>query len=297
MAELALGQHGVVARWQLRALEMAEGAIDRRVERGRLHVLHHGVYAVGHRAVVERGRMLAAVLAGGPGVALSHGSAARLWGIEASGAAVVEPEGVEITVPAKRRARPGIVQHSSLLASDEVTVVEGVPVTSPVRTLVDVASTFGWRRFRRAVHEAEVLGIWDPRMEPGALDRYAGRRGIAKFRAVVADAEMGASITRSELEVRFLELLLEARLPPPRTNAVVVAGGRRIEVDCVWPDHSLAVELDGHAVHSTRAKFERDRERDRLLSTAGWRVVRVTWRQIARDRTALVADLRRLLAA
>jgi very-short-patch-repair endonuclease len=257
---------------------------------------------VGHLAVGKRGLALAAVLAGGPDAVLSHRSAAALWGIEEE-PGVGGPGGigrrdvVEITVPAKRRPRPGIVQHRSNLVPEEIATVDGIPVTSPGRTLVDLAAVVGRRRLRRAVHEAEVLGIWDPPALAGVLDRHAGRRGIAALRAVVAGAELGAAVTRSELELRFLELLVEARLPRPRTNAVVAAGGRRFEVDCAWLDRSLAVELDGHATHATRAKFERDRERDRQMSAAGWRVIRITWRQLVDDRARLVDDLRRLLDA
>jgi hypothetical protein len=291
VAEIALRQHGVVARRQLSGLGMSHRAIDRRVQGGRLHVIHHGIYAVGHRGLSAHGRMLAAVLAGGSGAVLSHQSAAALWGISPDGAPTAE-----ITVPLKRRPRPGIFQHHSRLSADEVTSVEGIPVTSVPRTLLDVASTLDTRRLRRAVDEAERLRLWDSLSLDQLIARHPGRRGVARLAAVLAEGAIGATVTRSELELRFLEFLGDARLPRPQANVPLTVAGATYEVDFAWPSRSLIVELDGHATHATRAGFERDRERDRRLHVAGWRVVRITWRQLHGSREAIRRDLGALLA-
>jgi hypothetical protein len=153
------------------------------------------------------------------------------------------------------------------------------------------------RSLRRAVHEAEVLRLWDPVSLQQLIDRYPGRRGVAALRSVLAEGAIGETITRSELELRFVEVIAQARLPPPQANVPLAVAGRRFEVDFLWRAQRLIVELDGHFTHSTRSGFERDRERDRVLHTAGWRVVRITWRQLHRDPAALASDLGKLLMA
>jgi hypothetical protein len=235
--------------------------------------------------------MLAAVLAGGSGAVLSHGSAAALWRIQADGGRMAE-----ITVAATRRPRPGIVQHQARLPDDEITTVDGVPVTSVPRTLLDLASAFDGRRLRRAVDEAERLRLWDSLSLDRLIARHRGRRGVSRLAAVLAEGAIGATVTRSELELRFLEFLGDARLPRPQANVPLTVAGATYEVDFAWPSRSLVVELDGHATHATRAGFERDRERDRRLHVAGWRVVRVTWRQLHGSRAAIRRDLQALLA-
>lgn len=121
--------------------------------------------------------------------------------------------------------------------------------------------------------------------------RYPRRPGLAAIRALLAEASIGARVVRSELEERFQAFLLNARLPLPQTNQRVEG----YEVDCVWPDQRLIVELDGRAVHDTGQAFERDRVRDRVLTAAGWHVIRVTWRQLSEESELLEADLRQLL--
>jgi very-short-patch-repair endonuclease len=290
VVELALRQHGVVARRQLVALGLTRRMVDRRVQSGRLYVVHHGVYAVGRPGLTMRGRMCAAVLAAGYHALLSHRSAAALWGIFAEGGGAVE-----VTLPVKRRPRPGIVQHHSCPAPDEVTVVDGISVTTVPRTLLDIASKLDERRLRRAVNEAERLRLWDALSLEQLIARHRGRRGVARLAAVLADGEIGATVTRSDLEILFLEFLADAFLPYPRVNFQLAVPGATYEVDCAWPDRRLIVELDGHATHATRSGYEGDRERDRRLHAAGWRVVRITWRQLTRDPGSVRRDLATLL--
>jgi very-short-patch-repair endonuclease len=271
---------------------MGRRAIDHRLQIGRLHLVHRGVYAVGHAGLAREGRLMAAVLAGREGAVLSHRSAAALWGVGPDRGAAFE-----ITVPVTRRARPGIVQHHSPIRPDELTTVMRIPVTTVPRTLLDLAAVVDRRQLRRAVDEAEVLRLWDAVSLAEVIERYPGRRGVAALRSVLADGMIGATVTRSELELRFLEFLASARLPAVQANVPLDLRGHRIEADFLWPHQHLIVELDGHATHATRAGFERDRERDRLLHTAGWRVIRITWRQLHDDPRAVAHDLRTLLAA
>ncbi len=287
MAELAGRQHGVVSRAQLQRLGLERRAVGHRLERGRLHPLHRGVYAVGHRVVSQRGRWMAATLASGEGAALSHRSAGALWGILRSSGTP------EVTLPVERRSRAGLRVHASVLAPDERTTLDGIPVTTPPRTLLDLAAVLPPDRLERAVHQAEVLRLADPLSLPALLERHPGRRGTAAFRAILDGLDTGPRVTRSELEDRFLLLAAAAGLPVPATN-VLVEG---FEVDCLWREHRLVAELDGRAAHATLAAFERDRARDRTLQAAGWRVVRTTWRQLREEPTAVAEDLRRLLGS
>jgi len=177
------------------------------------------------------------------------------------------------------------------LPPDEVTVREGIPVTTVPRTLFDLAAVLRPRQLERALNEAEVLRLWDELSLLDLLRRYPRRQGSRTVRAILGAREAGATITRSELEVLFLEFVDWAHLPHPETN-VTVEG---FEVDCLWRDARVVVELDGRSSHATLAAFERDRERDRVLLAAGWHPVRVTWRQLALTPHRLAADLRTLL--
>lgn len=289
IAELADRQHGRVARRQLRALGLGDDAIDHRIACGRLHVVHPGVYAVGYRRPTDAARWAAAVLAAGDGAVLSHRSAAALWGLRPSAH-------VEVTVPGDRRPS-GFIVHRSALPADEVTVRAGIPVTTVPRTLLDLAAVVRLDEARRAVDAAERLGLTDALSLADIVDRYPGRRGIRTLREIVADGRIGLDVTRSVLEDRFLRLVEEAGLPRPRVNATVTAGGRTFECDCVWERERVVVELDGHHWHRTAQAFERDRERDRVLGAAGWSVARVTWRQLDLGATAVIADVRALVAS
>jgi very-short-patch-repair endonuclease/predicted transcriptional regulator of viral defense system len=292
IAALAGRQYGVVARRQVLALGLGPGAIDRRLARGRLHLLHRGVYAVGHRVVSREGRWMAAVLAVGPEAVLSHRSAAALWRMR-------PPAGghIEVTVPGPRRSRPALKVHHSTLAADEVTVLRAIPVTTPARTLLDLAAVLDARQLRRAIDEAELHRLTDTTPLGDLTERHPRRRGAAALRRILATRTIGATITRSELETRFLEFLDEAVLPRPAVNASLQLGHQRIEADCVWPEQHVIAELDGHASHATTAGFERDRARDRALQAQGWRVIRVTWRQLHDEPAAVARDLDRLLEA
>lgn len=276
IAALADRQHGFAARRQLLAMGVGRRAIGHAIETGRLHVWHRGVYAVGHRAVKREGRWMAAVLAVGPGAVLSHRTAAALWGIGPGARAAIE-----VTVDRKVKSREGIEVHQARLARDEVTAVDGIPVTSAARTLVDLATVLSPRGLTAAVKQAEILRLPFP-----DLERYAGRRGVAQLRGWREPAP-----TRSELERRFLAFLAAEGLPPPLVNAPA----HGVEPDIRWPQARLIVELDGFETHGTRAAFEDDRARDRRLLIAGWRVVRVTWRQLHRQPRALAEDLRALV--
>jgi Protein of unknown function (DUF559) len=173
--------------------------------------------------------------------------------------------------------------------------VNGISVTSVSRTLLDLACVLTGSQLERALNEAEVLGLTDRLSVPDLLERYPRRHGSAVLRALFRDRMAVRGITRRELERRFQAVLDGTDLPRPRRNAHVSVRGRFFEVDCLWAAQRLIVELDGRESHGTELAFEKDRERDRLLLVEGWRVTRVTWRQLRDDAPAVIADLRSLL--
>ena len=289
IAEAAWRQHGVVARSQLVEAGIGLAAIDHRVRCGRLHVVHRAVYAVGHRVLSDEGRWLAAVLATGPGAVLSHCAAARCWELG-------RWDVLEVTARERTRGRPGIRLHYLPLEPDEITTTSGIPVTTLLRTLFDLAAGVSARTLARVVNEAEVRRLPDRLSLEDLLERYPRRHGAPAVRAVLADLAPGGTVSRSDLEARFREFVKVRRLPTPVFNAGLFVGGRWFECDCLWRAERLVVELDGRAAHGTSAAFELDRARDRMLHAAGWRVVRVTWRQLRREPEAIAADLSRILA-
>ncbi len=232
---------------------------------------------------------MAAVLACGPGATLSHRSAARLWGLRhGSGASI------EMTRAKGWRGPAGAKVHRASLPADERTVVDGIPVTTVPRTIVDLAAVIPGRQLERALNEAEVQGLTDPLSIPDLLERYPRRPGSAVLRALLNDQTAARGVTRNDFEERFVAFLDRHSFPRPRLNADVAVGGRFFSADCLWLDRQLIVELDGRAVHGTDQAFEGDRERDRILLAGGWRVTRVTWRQLRDDEAGVAADLRLL---
>ena len=289
---LAERQHGVVSLAQLEALGMTATAVRKRVARGSLYPVHRGVYAVGHRVLPSKGRLMAAALGCGRGAVLSHRSAAALWGIHPGGSGRVE-----VSSPGRTgRKLPGISVHSgATLEAEDVAVSDGIPCTTVARTLLDLAEVAGQDAAERACERAEALRLFDLAAVQRILERAAGRRGAPPLRAAIAAWRPEASLTRKELERRPLNLC--ASLPArPEVNAWVELPGGGVEVDFLWPGDGLAVETDGHAVHGTRRAFERDRRRDQRLPMAGFRVARFTWRQVAGHADELAATLDALLA-
>jgi very-short-patch-repair endonuclease len=278
-----------VAYWQLLALGYTRHQIQRRIEAGRLHIIHRGVYAVGRRKLTIRGRWMAAVLAGGPGAVLSHRDAAALHDLRRAGSA----KAIHVTAPAKKRPRPGIhVHQASHLHPDDRTVVDGIPVTSLHRTLLDYAETARRHELQWAFEAYDRQDLLDMGKLDAVIARNPGRRGIKPLRALIAEYR-GAPDTRSKNERRFLALIRAARLPEPSVN-VFVAG---IVVDFFWPEHRLVVEVDSYRFHHTPADRAADRRKERTLKTAGCTVLRVPDTELTEAPDATVADVRARLSA
>jgi very-short-patch-repair endonuclease/predicted transcriptional regulator of viral defense system len=290
LAAMAQRQHGVVARRQLRALGIGDGAIKARLRMGQLHAVHRGVYSLGHQRLTIRGAWLAAVLAYGDGSLLSHRSAAALWGLMMR----TRRSPVEVTSCRGRTGRAGILLHYSPVASDERSTEAGIPVTTVARTLLDLAEVLDGDGLRHAFEEADRLKLLRmPELER-VCSRAGKRKGLVALRRLIAAAREPIT-TRSPLENRFAEFFREhlADLPAPLTNVSILDH----EVDAYWPGHRLVVEIDGWGFHGHRAAFEHDRARDAAMQAEGYRVIRLTHRQLETEAPRVTTQLRTMLSA
>lgn len=287
VVSLATSQHGVVARRQLSRAGLSDSAIALAVRRGRLLRLHQGVYAVGHRALTAQGWWMAAVLACGDGAVLSHATAGAAWDLRSSNTALIHV--IVPTAGGRARHRGLRIHRRPDLRSDETTHLGAIPITTPARTLLDLAARLPRPALERALERAEAQRIVDHADLTTLLLRRRSQPGARKLASLEITDE--PALTRSELEDRFLELLPRHDLPRPLTNHRVLD----YEVDFVWPERRLIVETDGHRHHGTRQAFERDRRRDARLQRAGYAVLRFTYRQVIEAPEETVATVRELL--
>jgi very-short-patch-repair endonuclease len=286
IAAIAARQHGVVGREQLEALGVGRRAVSHWAAAGRLHRIHRGVYAVGHRRLSLHGHWMAAVLTAGPGAALSHASAAALWEIRPTAATRID---VSTPTAAGRAKRPGLrIHRTTKLTQDEVTKHQAIPVTTPARTLLDLASSLPRRALERALDQAEILELFDLQALERVVDAHQGRRGARVLAVALGEHHAGTTVTRSALEEAFLALCAAHALERPQVNVRVC----NLEVDFYFASKRLVVEVDGYRYHRTRRAFERDRERDAILAAAGNRTLRFTHRQVTRRPREVAAAIR-----
>lgn len=272
-AVIAARQHGVASLRQLLAAGMTKSGVTRRVRAGRLHRVHRGVYAIGHRGLTHAGRCMAAALAYGRHAVVSHRSAAELWGLlpERSSPIVVSVPGIS-----GRQKRRGVHIHRSRTLAPEMATNRGaIPVTTCERTFADL---------RRA---AETSGC------PAAVAPHELRRAIrqAEYLGLPLGSQPGPDQTRSELEAMFLRLCRRHGLPAPEVNVEVGP----LTVDFLWRDRSLVVETDGYRAHRGPQAFEDDRDRDLRLRSLGYEVVRLSYKQVSEEPARIAATLRALL--
>jgi Protein of unknown function (DUF559) len=249
------------------------------------------VYAVGYSLLTLKGIWMAAVLACGPGAALSHRSAAALLGLRPDNRPVTD-----VTTPRRGRHLKRVIRHvSKTLGPRDVTVIDGIPCTSVARTLLDIAEEINWQGLRRACNQAEILRIFDKRQIDDVLARADGRRGAPMLSEILAKGRIGEAITRNELEETFLSLCESAGVPAPLVNQWIPLDGGSVEADFLWPNHRLVAETDGGGTHDTPTAFEEDRRRDQRLMREGYRVVRFTRLQVTRDSKDVARTLLALL--
>jgi very-short-patch-repair endonuclease len=285
--EVAKRQHGAVARWQLLRAGVSPEAVTTRLRDGRLRQFHHGVYLVG-AVPAPHAHEAAALLAYGPSAVLSHRTAANYWNLLPYPA----PAPVWITIPPERSAtRPGIRAVRAELLPKDIRRRERLRLTSPPRTILDLAAHLRPDDLEQVVAEAHFRRIAREPELRGQLKRNPGKRGAPVLRAVL-DLPGGPQRTRSGGEGSFLRLLRQRDIGGFEANARI----HGFEVDFLWRDDNVIVELDGWDGHSSRAAFERDRLKWTTLTAAGMRVLPVTGRQFRDDPDGVVQRLLRALA-
>ena len=287
--ELAEIQHGVLARRQLLDLGLSERTIERRLASRRLHRVWlsgqevRSVYAVGRAGLTQRGRWMAAVLACGDRAVLSFSSAAALMGIVSH-----ERASIEVTVHRTHSARtPGVrIHRPTWLPPEDLWAFEGIPVTSPIRTLMDLATILSRPRLEAAVNAADAENLVDPESLGRALARRTGQRGAKALRRLLDPHVF--RLTRSELERWFLPIARRAGLPVPQTRVWL----NGFEVDFHWPELGLVVETDGGRWHRTGIAQTRDRKREHAHVRAGLLPLRFTHWQVRHEAGQVLETLR-----
>jgi Transcriptional regulator, AbiEi antitoxin/Protein of unknown function (DUF559) len=287
VARLAAVRDGVVSVHQLRACGLEDHAIARRVRAGRLHRLYRGVYAVGHPGLTLRGRFRAAVVACGDRAVLSHFAAAAAWGFW-----TWEERLIDVTIRSGTRDIDGIRVHRSRTLERDVRVRHGIRVTSPARTLLDLAAVLPGRALRRVARRAQAQRTVSIRQILELLARANGHHGAERLRAVIAD---GPAPTRSDLEDLLLDLLDEAGIERPEINAPLRFGAQTIVPDYLWRAHRVAIEADSVTWHDHKLTREHDADKQAQLEAAGLRVLRITWRQITRSPQQTLSRIRAAL--
>jgi hypothetical protein len=289
LVEVATRQHGVVSHRQLIWLGFGIRLIEIRLWEGWLQPVHRNVYAVGHTRLGRRSWWWAGLLGYGPGAVLSHHTAAVLWGVQRP-----RRGPVHVTAPGGRQGierRDGIWIHRCKFGTADITTKDGFPTTTVVRTLFDFAEVSPYDSLKGAAEEADRLKLLRLRELEAVCERGRGRRALKPMRRLLVELRLPDE-GRSPLEIRFASFVREHALPPPVQNADVLGH----EVDALWPEGKLVVELDSWEHHRHRAAFERDRARDPELLIADYRTIRVTHRRLDREPERLAAEIRQLLS-
>lgn len=287
--EIATPQGGLVTRAQLMELGLSRAAIFRRVRANTLEPVLHRVYTVG---VQKNRRMMedAALLSAGPEAALSHTSALYHWGLIESPR---REQPIHVIVPRRlQRPHPKIIFHSAQgLGPDDFVERKGRRMTTVPRTLLDSATVVQSRLLDQAIAIAQGRGLVTQKELAEVVERFRGHPGIRVLRDLVSNPN-GPRFVRSKAEQMCVDLILEARLPPPKSNVLVGS----YEVDLLWPKQRVIVEIDGRAYHTSRHAFDQDREKSNWLATHGYNVLRVTWTQITKQRLVVAAQIATALA-
>jgi very-short-patch-repair endonuclease len=288
LREAGVAHHGVVSRKELVARGIASHVIDRMLRSGRLAAVQRGVYQIGPLPQ-DLAAEAAAVLRCGPTSRISHVSGAAIHGMCA---AAVDDQ-VEVSMPRNRRRRvPGIRVHRVRdLHPDEVTTVYGIPVTTPARTLLDIAETMSARQVEQALARALRMRLVTRDEMRAMVERHPRHRGAPLLRALLA-MEDGPAFTRSEAEEKLLLLIRDAGLPAPELNGLVFGH----EVDFLWRSMRVIAEVDGYAFHNSPRSFAADRRRDAEMAAAGYRVLRFTWADVTEAQLSTVRRLAQALA-
>ncbi len=293
---IAARQDALLCALQARALGFSESAIRRRVQAGLWGRVLPGVYKVTGAPTTDHQRVWAAVLWAGGGAAVSHASAAWLWGLDGFRA----PPRPEVTVPRRRGPSSDLVGVHRTLALPDVdrAEVDGIPVTAPARTVIDVAAQLDGEALEAAVESVFRLGLARDSLLRWRVEELGGTRrpGCGSLLAILDARGQGAAALESPLEVRTWRVLVRSDVPTPLRQYSIRGGQRRFRLDFAWPDRKVAVECDGYSAHGGHVAFRRDRRKLAALAALGWLVVPVTWDDVTRRPAEMIAEVRGALA-
>jgi hypothetical protein len=292
---VARTQHGLVARAHVLALGGSDGLIRHRLDRGRWERVHPNVYRIAGAPRTREQALLAAVMAAGDRSAVSHRAAAALWRLPYVGGGAVE-----VVVPRPRHPRlAGVVVHQArVIEPADLDVVDDIWVTSPARTLVDVAGVVSRARLALALDDALARRLTTLDAVAGTVERLGagGRAGGRVVRRLLAERDPAQAPPDSVLEGRLLALLRRAGLEAPACQYPVWHEGRVVaSIDVAYPHLLVGIEAYGWGAHGGREAFEADRRRSNVLASLGWVLLRVTWRQVVHQPEAVVAMVRAAL--
>jgi hypothetical protein len=275
--DIASRQHGLFSIRQAEALGVTRWEVETAVTRGWLRAVRRSVYAVAGTAEGRWQPVMAAALAAGPGAAVSHRSAAAIHGF----AGMIAGDLPELTIPFDcRRRLAGVRLHRSRsLAAEDLQVRRGVQLTTPIRTVIDIAGGTGDYLLGKVLDDGAIRRLWTPEAVADRLDRlgHSGRAGTIRLKALL-DQRRGEGPQESELEQRVLRVLkrLKPQVPDPVVHYQRVLSGRVIDMDLAWPEHRIDGEIDGYLAHVQLSDFERDRTRANVLGAHEWHIVHWT---------------------
>lgn len=290
---VAARQQGVVSRAQVLGEGMTRRQVDGRLQRGAWVRLRPGVYRVEGSPRGWLQHVTATVLWAGGGAALSHQTAAALWGLARFG----EAEPIHVTVGCFLPPPPTVATHQSRLSSSEIVVRRGLRVTSLLRTVLDLAATEPESDVEAALDSALARKQTTPEELRRFVDRHGGERGVALLRRLLERYEGGDGPSESELESRVLEVIESAGLPRPVRQQSVRVGGRTRRLDFRFAGTNVVIEADGFAWHSNPVSFEKDRQRANALAARGFVVLHWTWAALEERPEVLVSELLRAFSA
>ena len=296
---LASRQHGVVSRRQLLEQGLVSQTIEKRVARAGLFVIYPGVYATGTPLLTRDGILMASVMRAGEGAALGSRSAAAVWGFRPhqSPIEVLRQEGgsnqrARLRVHGERRWPYLLIHEARRLPPSEVTIYRGLSLTTPARTLLDLAAAVPEKQFNRAFTEADRLGLLNDQELVTCAERTQGRKGGGTFRRAVKRRIPGVSAAASLLEAIVLGLCNANQIPVPVTNEML----NGFRPDFRWPDQHVIVEADGYEYHRGQEMFENDLLRADLLREDGWDVLRFSWRMLDENPDRVARRIRKALS-
>lgn len=294
IARLATDRHGVFSRAEALALGASTDAIQRRIASGRWRVVYRGVYAIEGQPPAWRQSLMAAVLACGDDAAASHASAAALWRLPG-----FDEGPIELLVPGRGgKVKPYRVHRATTLPAADTTRVDGIPVTTPARTLFDIAAVCAEDTVEIALDDAlrrrlVSIPVLRRRLEqPGR-----GNAGRALMRELLAQRSGGGRPAESPLETMMMRVLRRHALPLPVRQYHVWLEERRLRLDFAYPDRKVVIETDGYAYHAGRRTWQRDLERRNLLTQAGWIIIHVTWEDLRVREMSTAERIRTVLSS